>query len=78
MATIAVNQDGTATLTLTAIEQQTLQAAQDDAFAQYVTLWLEERAKHMWYNQFKESDSSTQAAVLTQLTPPPRRQPPVI
>lgn len=64
MATITQNQDQTLTVTLTDIEVQTVAMIQDDALAQYVTLWLEERAKTVFNERFKQLSPTDQLAVL--------------
>lgn len=67
MATIVNNNDGTLTVTLSAIEQQTVMGLVDDSLAQYVTLWLEEKAKQIFNEKFKQLTAEEQASVLQML-----------
>jgi hypothetical protein len=64
MATIVNHGDGTATITWGQIEAATLDDAMLDALNQYVTLWMEERAKQSFQDRFKSLSQEDQAEVL--------------
>lgn len=68
MATLIDNKDGTVMMTLTVIEQSTLDANTLEALTQYVTLWLEERTKMSFSEKFSRLTPQDQADVLAKFT----------
>lgn len=71
MATIVNNHNGTLTITLTASETTTVSMIADDSLAQYVTLWLEEKAKQTFSDRFAQLSADDQAAVLAKFASAP-------
>jgi hypothetical protein len=65
MAIVQQNLDGTLTLTLTVIEQDTLSGLPAGQFDAYLTLWLQERATQVFQQRFAQLDPTDQVAVLT-------------
>ena len=65
MATITNNMDGTLTVKLSDIETQTVLMMQDDALAQYLTLWIQEKAKQLFNDRFAQLTPEDQALVLS-------------
>jgi hypothetical protein len=70
MATVTNNQDGTLTVTLSDAEVTTVSMIQDDSIAQYVTLWLGEKAKQLFASRFAQLSPTDQADVLAKFAAP--------
>lgn len=64
MATITTNPDGTLTVALDSIEQDTYAHLPAGQLAGYVTLWLKERATLVFQEQFAKLSPEEQADVL--------------
>jgi hypothetical protein len=65
VATLTDNKNGTVTLTLSVVEQDTLTGLPDGQLEGYVTLWLQERATQVFQERFAQLAPQDQADVLT-------------
>ncbi len=70
MATVAQNQDGTLTVTMSDIEKITYAGLATDELQNYVTQWLDDKNKVVFANGFNALSPENQAAVLAYFTPP--------
>lgn len=64
MATLTDNRDGTMTMTLDMVEQDTVAGLPNGQLEAYVTLWLKERATQVFQEQFGKLAPQDQAEVL--------------
>lgn len=64
MATIVQNLDGTLTMTLDAVEQDTYSGLQSGQLASYVTLWLKEQASTVFATRFSALSPEDQATIM--------------
>lgn len=64
MATVTLGANNTLIIHLTALEAQIISMVSDDALAQYITLWLENKTKHVFNTRFAKLSPADQALVL--------------
>lgn len=67
MATITQQPDGTLTMTLSPIEQDTLSGLPTGQLDAYVTLWLQERATQVFADRFAKLAPQDQGELLLKL-----------
>lgn len=65
MATLVDNGDGTLTVTLSLVEQDTVSGLAVDQLQNYLTLWLKERATQVFQERFAKLSPQDQGDVLT-------------
>ena len=67
MATIAQNQDGSLTVTLDLVEQDTLSGLAIGQLDAYVTLWLRERATDVFRDRFAKLSPQEQGDIMLKI-----------
>jgi hypothetical protein len=67
MATLTDNTDGTLTVALTPIEQDTFAGLPSGQLEAYVTLWLTERSTHAFQQQFSKLSQQEQTEMRLKL-----------
>lgn len=67
MATIVQNRDGTLTVTLSLVEQDTLSGLPPDQLENYVTIWLKDRATTVFEQRFAKLSPEDQADIMSKI-----------
>lgn len=76
MATIAQNQDGTLTVTLSSQEQITASRLESGKFAAMLTQWLFDQSKIVFQEMFASLPLNSQVAVMAYFTAPSQPEQP--
>lgn len=67
MATIAINKDGTLTVTLSPVEQDTFSGLPPDQLENYLTIWLKDRATTVFEERFAKLSPADQADIMLKI-----------
>jgi len=67
MATIAQNRDGSLTVTLSVIEQDTFSGLPSDQLENYLTQWLKDRATTVFQERFAKLSLQDQSDIMSKI-----------